>query len=189
MLHTTSLTTAVAAVMLGSAGLAAQSPSPMAAETGPSVATTAALPTADIVETAAAAGTFKTLLTAAEAAGLVETLKGEGPFTIFAPTDEAFAALPEGTVKSLLEPENRDRLRAILTYHVVPGRMMAADVLGASSLKTVEGQSLRVHVEDGQPMVDDAKILRTDIVASNGVIHVIDAVLLPPMEAKAPTNR
>lgn len=148
----------------------------------------ATLPSTDIVETAAAAGTFKTLLAAAQAAGRVETLEGEGPFTIFAPTDEAFDALPEGTVKSLLEPSNRDRSLAILTYHVVPGRMMAADVLTRTSLKTIEGRSVRVQVKDGQPMIDEANIVRTDIVASSGVIHVIDKVLLPPMTAAVPSK-
>lgn len=148
----------------------------------------ATLPSTDIVETAAAAGTFKTLLAAAQAAGRVETLEGEGPFTIFAPTDEAFDALPEGTVKSLLEPSNRDRSLAILTYHVVPGRMMAADVLTRTSLKTIEGRSVRVQVKDGQPMIDEANIVRTDIVASSDVIHVIDKVLLPPMTAAVPSK-
>ncbi|MDP2584513.1 MAG: fasciclin domain-containing protein [Candidatus Palauibacterales bacterium] len=148
----------------------------------------ATLPSTDIVETAAAAGTFKTLLAAAQAAGRVETLEGEGPFTIFAPTDEAFDALPEGTVKSLLEPANRDRSLAILTYHVVPGRMMAADVLTRTSLKTIEGRSVRVQVKDGQPMIDEANIVRTDIVASSDVIHVIDKVLLPPMTAAVPSK-
>ncbi len=133
----------------------------------------------DIVETAAAAGSFKTLVAAVQAAGLVETLKGSGPFTVFAPTDEAFAKLPAGTVEELLKPENRDRLRAILTYHVVPGRVPAAKVAGMRSASTVQGQSLDIRVRDGVPMVDNARILKTDIIASNGIIHVIDSVVLP----------
>jgi transforming growth factor-beta-induced protein len=134
----------------------------------------------DIVDVAASAGTFNTLVAAIKAAGLVETLKGDGPFTVFAPTDAAFAKLPAGTVESLLKPENRARLRAILTYHVVPGRVMAKDVVGLTSAKTVEGQSITVRVADGSVMVDNAKVIKTDILARNGVIHVIDAVMLPP---------
>jgi len=131
----------------------------------------------DIVETAVAAGSFKALATALEAADLVETLKGKGPFTVFAPTDEAFAKLPAGTVEALLK--DTAKLRAILTYHVVPGRVMAAEVTKLSSAKTVNGQSLSVRVQDGAVMVDNAKVITTDIAASNGVIHVIDAVILP----------
>lgn len=134
----------------------------------------------DIVDIAASAGTFNTLVAAIKAAGLVETLKGDGPFTVFAPTDEAFAKLPAGTLESLLKPENRAKLQAILTYHVVSGKVMAKDVVGLKSAKTVEGQSLTVRVEGGSVMVDNAKVIKTDIVAKNGVIHVIDAVLLPP---------
>jgi len=130
----------------------------------------------DIVDTAVAAGSFSTLVTAVKAAGLVETLKSPGPFTVFAPTDEAFAKLPEGTVEALLN--DKEKLTAILTYHVVPGKMMAADVLKSKSLKTVQGQSLEVSMGEG-PMIDGAKILKTDIETSNGVIHVIDSVVLP----------
>ena len=136
-------------------------------------------PTPDIVDTAVAAGSFQTLVAAVEAAGLVETLKGEGPFTVFAPTDGAFAQLPAGTVESLLQPENRDQLVAILTYHVVPGRLLASDVLASQSLPTVQGQTLTVSLEGGTPKVDAATIVQTDIEASNGVIHIIDSVLLP----------
>ena len=133
----------------------------------------------DIVDTAISAGSFKTLVAAVQAAGLVETLKGEGPFTVFAPTDEAFAKLPAGTVEELLKPENRAKLQAILTYHVVPGRLLAEDVVGLKSARTAQGQEVMISLKDGAAMVDDARIVETDIMASNGVIHVIDAVILP----------
>ncbi|WP_412031048.1 fasciclin domain-containing protein [Halomonas sp. M4R1S46] len=133
----------------------------------------------DIVDTAMAAGQFETLVAAVEAADLVDTLKGEGPFTVFAPTDEAFAALPDGTVEDLLKPENRETLQAILTYHVVPGRIMAEDAMAADSATTVQGQDVTVTTMDGQVMVDDATVIQADIEASNGVIHVIDGVLMP----------
>ncbi len=133
----------------------------------------------DIVDIAASAGSFNTLVAAVKAAGLVETLKGTGPFTVFAPTDEAFAKLPAGTVDNLLKPENIDQLRAILTYHVVPGKVMASDVVKLKSAKTVEGQSVKIMVMNGKVMVDNANVVKTDIAASNGVIHVIDAVILP----------
>ena len=133
----------------------------------------------DIVDVAASAGSFTTLVAAVQAAGLVETLKGDGPFTVFAPTDEAFAKLPAGTVESLLLPENRDQLVAILTYHVVSGKFLASDVVGLESAETVQGQNLTVSIRDGVPMVDESKIVQTDIAARNGVIHVIDTVLLP----------
>ena len=132
----------------------------------------------DIVAVAAGAGNFKTLVTAIKAAGLVETLQGKGPFTVFAPTDEAFAKLPEGTVADLLKPENKAKLVAILTYHVVPGKVMAADVKTMQA-KTVNGQELAIKVTDGKVTVDKANVTKTDIAASNGVIHVIDAVVLP----------
>lgn len=135
----------------------------------------------DIVDTAVEAGTFKTLVAAVTAAGLVDTLKGEGPFTVFAPTDEAFAALPEGTVADLLKPENKDKLVAVLTYHVLPGKIMSADIAGKQMMaKTVEGSEVDVNATDGV-MVDGAKVLTADIEASNGVIHVINAVILPKM--------
>lgn len=133
----------------------------------------------DIVDTAIAAGSFETLVAAVQAAGLVETLKGPGPFTVFAPTDEAFAALPAGTVEALLMPENIDQLIAILTYHVVDEELLAADVLASTSLETLQGQSLDVSLIDGLPFVDASGIVDTDIMTSNGVIHVIDSVLLP----------
>ncbi len=133
----------------------------------------------DLVDTAAGAGTFNTLVAAVEAAGLVDTLKGEGPFTIFAPTDEAFAALPEGTVEDLLKPENKDQLIAILTYHVVPGKVMAADVAGAeTTASSVQGGELMIDGTDGVT-VNGASVTQADIEASNGVIHVIDQVILP----------
>ncbi|MFC4974966.1 fasciclin domain-containing protein [Halomonas beimenensis] len=134
---------------------------------------------ADIVDTAVEAGQFETLVAAVQAADLVETLKGEGPFTVFAPTDEAFAALPEGTVEDLLMPENQDTLRAVLTYHVVPGKIMAEDAMAADSATTVQGQDLTITTMDGQVMIDDATVIQADIEASNGVIHVIDSVLMP----------
>ncbi len=133
----------------------------------------------DIVDTAAAAGKFKTLATALKAAGLIDTLKGEGPFTVFAPTDEAFGKLPAGTVEDLLKPENKAKLTKILTYHVVPGKVMAAEVVKLSAAKTVEGSEVTIKVEKGGVMVDNAHVVKTDIPASNGVIHVIDAVILP----------
>ncbi len=133
----------------------------------------------DIVDTAVAAGDFKTFTTALEAAGLVEALKGEGPFTVFAPTDEAFAKLPEGTLEDLLKPENKSTLQGILKYHVVAGKVMAADVVKVDSAKTLQGEELSVQVKDGTIMVDEATVVKTDIECSNGVIHVIDSVLLP----------
>lgn len=133
----------------------------------------------DIVDTAVAAGDFKTLAAALQAAGLVDTLKGPGPFTVFAPTDEAFAKLPAGTVEDLLKPENKDKLVAILTYHVVPGKVMAKDVTKLTSAKTVNGKSVTITEQNGSVMVDNAKVVQTDIATSNGVIHVIDSVILP----------
>jgi len=133
----------------------------------------------DIVDTAVAAGDFKTLATALQAAGLVDTLKGTGPFTVFAPTDEAFAKLPAGTVQDLLKPENHDKLVSILTYHVVPGKVMAKDVVKLHEAKTVNGREVKITTDGGKVMVDDANVVRTDIACSNGVIHVIDSVILP----------
>jgi uncharacterized surface protein with fasciclin (FAS1) repeats len=133
----------------------------------------------DIVDTAVGAGTFKTLATAVQAAGLADTLKGQGPFTVFAPTDEAFSKLPAGAVESLLKPENQEKLKAILLYHVVSGDLSAAQVVKMSSAKTVNGQNLKLTVDDGTVMVNDAKVVKADVLASNGVIHVIDTVLLP----------
>ncbi|CAB1083489.1 Secreted and surface protein containing fasciclin-like repeats [Olavius algarvensis Delta 1 endosymbiont] len=133
----------------------------------------------DIVDTAVSAKSFNTLVAALKAADLVDVLRGDGPFTVFAPTDAAFAKLPAGTVENLLKPENKAKLQSILTYHVVPGRYMAADVLKMSSAKTVNGKSFMVSMSGGDAMVDNAKIVKTDIMASNGVIHVIDSVILP----------
>jgi len=134
---------------------------------------------ADIVETAVSAGQFNTLVAAVEAAGLVEVLKGDGPFTVFAPTDEAFAALPEGTVEDLLKPENKDKLVAILTYHVVPGKVMSGDIAGQTlEVASVEGSSLSINATDGVK-IDNANVVSADIETSNGVIHVIDTVVLP----------
>ena len=133
----------------------------------------------DIVDTAVSAGSFKTLVAAVKAAGLVDTLKGTGPFTVFAPTDEAFAKLPAGTVEELLKPENKDKLVAILTYHVVPAKAMAKDVAGLPTAKTVNGKELKLKADGGNVMVDKAKVTKADIECSNGVIHVIDTVLMP----------
>ena len=133
----------------------------------------------DVVDTAVAAGDFTTLVTAIKAAGLVETLKSEGPFTVFAPTDHAFAKLPSGTVEDLLKHENKQKLVSILTYHVVPGKVMAADVVKLSHAKTVNGQSLMIKTSYGDVMVDNAKVIKTNIDCSNGVIHVIDSVVMP----------
>jgi len=133
----------------------------------------------DIVDTAVAAGNFKTLAAALKAAGLVDTLKGPGPFTVFAPTDEAFAKLPAGTVDDLLKPENHDKLVAILTYHVVAGKVTAKDVVKLHEAKTVNGKDVKIMVDGGKVMVDNANVVKTDIACSNGVIHVIDSVLLP----------
>ncbi|MEZ5354379.1 MAG: fasciclin domain-containing protein [Bryobacteraceae bacterium] len=138
-----------------------------------------AMASADIVDTAVAAGSFQTLVTAVKAAGLVETLKGPGPFTVFAPTDEAFAKLPAGTVESLLKPENKAKLVSILTYHVVAGNVMAADVVKLRHAKTVQGGNVNIKAAAGQVMIDDARVIKTDIAASNGVIHVIDTVIMP----------
>ncbi|MFN8179014.1 MAG: fasciclin domain-containing protein [bacterium] len=135
--------------------------------------------TMDIVDSAIAAGVFTTLVAAVKAAGLVETLRGKGPLTVFAPTDDAFAKLPHGTVESLIEPANKAKLVDILAHHVVPGRVMAADVVQLKSAKTALGQELIITVKDGKVMVDDAQVVRTDIATSNGVIHVIDRVILP----------
>jgi uncharacterized surface protein with fasciclin (FAS1) repeats len=135
---------------------------------------------ADIVDTAVEAGQFKTLAAALTAAGLVDTLKGPGPFTVFAPTDAAFAKLPAGTVESLLKPENKAQLVAILTYHVVPGKVMAADVVKVAEAKTVNGAMVDVKVDGDTVMIGDAKVVKANVPASNGVIHVIDTVLLPP---------
>ncbi len=133
----------------------------------------------DIVDTAVSAGSFKTLVAAVKAADLVETLKGDGPFTVFAPTDEAFAKLPEGTLEDLLKPENKEKLVSILTYHVVAGKVTSDKVVNLKEADTVNGKALSIEVIDGKVMVDNANVVGTDVMASNGVIHVIDTVVLP----------
>ena len=133
----------------------------------------------DIVDTASSAGSFNTLVAAVKAADLVDTLKSEGPFTVFAPTDEAFAKLPPGTLDDLLKPENKEKLQSILTYHVVPGKVMAKDVMMLTSAKTANGQSLSIDKSAGGVMIDNAKVVKTDIMCSNGIIHVIDTVVIP----------
>ncbi len=133
----------------------------------------------DIVDTAVAAGSFNTLAKALQAAGLVDTLKGKGPFTVFAPTDAAFANLPAGTLEDLLKPENKQTLTEILTYHVVSGKVAAADVTKLTTAKTVNGKSVRISAAGGAVMVDGATVVKADVMASNGVIHVIDSVILP----------
>ena len=135
-------------------------------------------PAKDIVDTAVAAGQFDTLVTAVKAADLVETLKGKGPFTVFAPTDEAFAKVPKEKLEALLK--DKKALTAVLTYHVVPGKVMAADVVKLDTAKTVQGKSVNIVTKDGKVTINGANVIKTDIVCSNGVIHVIDAVILPP---------
>lgn len=134
---------------------------------------------ADIVDVATENGSFNTLVAAVKAADLVETLKGEGPFTVFAPTDDAFAKLPDGTVDMLLMPENKDKLVSILTYHVVPGKVMAADVVKLDKAATVQGQDVMIKTMGDKVMVNDANVMATDVKAKNGVIHVIDTVIMP----------
>ena len=133
----------------------------------------------DIVDIAAGAEDFTTLVAAVKAAGLVDTLKGDGPFTVFAPTNDAFAKLPKGTVESLLKPENKKKLVAVLTYHVVPGKVLAGDVVKLSKAKTVQGSEVKVSVDGGKVKIDDAEVIKTDILCKNGVIHIIDSVILP----------
>ncbi len=155
------------AVTLGTFVVAMAAPAPVSAQSK------------DIVDTAVGAGSFTTLAKALEAAGLVTTLKGAGPFTVFAPTDEAFAKLPAGTLETLLKPENKQKLQRILTYHVVPGKVTAADVMKMKTAKAVSGDTITVHAADGGVRVDDAHVTKADVMASNGVIHVIDSVILP----------
>ena len=159
---------------VASAALIALSGAAIAAHHGEKEATSG-----DIVDVAVSAGQFNTLAAALEAAGLVDTLKGDGPFTVFAPTDAAFAKLPAGTIDNLLKPENKDQLIAILTYHVVSGNVMAADVVKLSSAATVNGAAVSIEVDNGIVRIDNATVLKTDIGASNGVIHVVDTVILP----------
>lgn len=133
----------------------------------------------DVVDMAAHAGVFNTLVQAIQSADLEPVLRGEGPFTVFAPTDEAFAKLPAGTIEDLLKPENQEKLQAILTYHVVPGEVYAKDVVKMESGKTANGQDVRIRTENGSVFIDDAKVTKADVPASNGVIHIIDTVLMP----------
>lgn len=176
-MRATSLLLAIALIGCGSA-----SSEPAPSETSSTSSSSGSEATAsDIVDTAVGAGSFTTLVAAVQAAGLEDTLRGPGPFTVFAPTDAAFAALPEGTVENLLLPENRDTLTAILTYHVVSGRVMAADAASLSSAPTVNGASAPIAPSDaGGLTIGGANIVTTDIECSNGVIHVIDAVMMPP---------
>lgn len=157
--------------------------SPVSAQCSGSKEKSAAMASGDIVDTAIAAGSFKTLVAAVKAAGLVDALKGEGPLTVFAPTDEAFAKLPAGTVESLLKPENKAKLTAILTYHVVPGRLMASDVVASPAFASLQGQRVDIAMRDGQAMIDNARIVTTDIKTTNGVIHVIDSVIMPSTDS------
>lgn len=179
------LLVAVSMVLAACAPAATPAPEPTAM---PEPTATPEPELADIVDTAVADGRFTTLVAAVEAAGLVETLKGEGPFTVFAPTDDAFAALPEGTIESLLLPENKQQLTDILLYHVVSGKVMAADVTGLESAATVLGKDIAIKVDMGNVYINEAKVIITDIETSNGVIHVIDAVLLPPSDEAAESN-
>jgi uncharacterized surface protein with fasciclin (FAS1) repeats len=133
-----------------------------------------------IVEVAVGSDDFETLVAAVKAADLVETLSGKGPFTVFAPTDDAFGKLPEGTVAELVKPENKKKLTSILTYHVVAGKVMAEDVVKLKNAKTVQGQKIRIRVKDGKVMINKANVVKADIPCKNGVIHVIDSVILPP---------
>jgi uncharacterized surface protein with fasciclin (FAS1) repeats len=162
-----SLYTAAIVALLGVLGVVGHGPAPASDK-----------PEKDIVDTAVGAGQFKTLVTAVKAAELVETLKGEGPFTVFAPTDEAFAKVPKETLESLLK--DKKALTGVLTFHVVPGNVRAADVVKLDSAKTVQGQSLKIETRDGKVQVNGINVIKTDITCKNGVIHVIDGVLLPP---------
>ena len=178
MMITTAMTLAL------SAGMSGPCSSPCSYEAKPQVQMTTVAydhhgKKKDIVDTAIAAGSFNTLAAALQAADLVDALKGEGPFTVFAPTDEAFAKLPAGTVETLLKPENKAQLQAVLLYHVVPGKAVAKDVVGKPAWATLNGQQINIATKGESPMVDNAKIVSTDVMASNGVIHVIDTVILP----------
>lgn len=159
------------------AALAALAASPALAECPGGCSTSIAKAQPTIVATATQAGNFQTLLAALDAAGLTATLEGAGPFTVFAPTDAAFAKLPEGTVEALLQ--DKEKLKSILTYHVVPGKLKAEQVLGGAKLTTVQGQALTASVKDGNPLINNAGIVKADLECSNGVIHVVDTVLLP----------
>lgn len=176
-----SATFATAVVAGGTCSGTSEAPSSSAcsANEGAQIVNVAHMSSQDIVDTAVAAGQFKTLAAALGAAGLVDALKGDGPFTVFAPTDEAFAKLPKGTIENLLKPENKALLTSILTYHVVPGRVLAKDVTKVNAADSLNGQRIAVAVSGGKVMVDQANVVKTDITASNGVIHVIDTVIMP----------
>lgn len=179
-------------VLYGTAGLAAFALLLLRGTAFAQYASEEAMDKPDVVDTATQADGFDTLVALVQQAGLVETLKGEGPFTIFAPTDEAFAGLPQETLDALMKEENRDQLRAILTYHVVPGSVMAADVVGLSEAATVQGASMGIAVNDGTVTLSGqnrATVMQTDIEASNGVIHVIDTVLLLPEDGTFMSNK
>jgi uncharacterized surface protein with fasciclin (FAS1) repeats len=171
---------AIALTFLSLAACGGEATPPANAPSGASTetVTTGTMDKKDIVDTAVAAGNFKTLAKALTEAGLIDTLKGPGPFTVFAPTDEAFAKLPPGTVEGLLK--DKDKLKAVLTYHVVSGKVMAADVSKLSTAKTVQGADVAVKASGGNVMINDAKVVKADIACKNGVIHVVDTVLLPP---------
>ena len=179
--RTTPIVAIVAALSLGACMQSNAQPQTAQMNDTVMVGGQAMFPSKDIIDNAVNSGEHKTLVAAVKAAGLVETLKGKGPFTVFAPTDDAFAKLPAGTVEDLLKPANKDKLAKILTYHVVPGRVMAADVAGKQlAAKTVEGGTIAVDGRKGVMLNGKAKVTKADIVADNGVIHVIDVVLLPP---------
>lgn len=186
MKHIFLLVVAAALVLSACAPAATSTPTQPPMPTATPVSPTATPAPKTIVDIAVADGRFSTLVTAVQAAGLVETLSGEGPFTVFAPTDDAFAKLPKETLENLLKPENKDQLVKVLTYHVVPGKVMASDVVKLSEAQTAAGEPIAIKVEGNKVFVNDAQVILTDIEASNGVIHVIDAVILPPsMKAEA----
>jgi uncharacterized surface protein with fasciclin (FAS1) repeats len=170
---------AVALGTVGGLGAAVSVAGPYDRDRAPAAAPAANAAGKDIVDTAVAAGKFNTLAAALKAAGLVDTLKGEGPFTVFAPTDEAFAKLPAGTLESLLKPENKEKLKVVLTYHVVPGKAMSSDLKDGQSVTTVNGKGATVKIDGGKVTVGDATVVKPDVAATNGVIHVIDTVLIP----------
>lgn len=180
MKHIFLLVVAAALVLSACAPAATSTPTQPPMPTATPVPPTATPAPKTIVDIAVADGRFSTLVTAVQAAGLVETLSGEGPFTVFAPTDDAFAKLPKETLENLLKPENKDQLVKVLTYHVVPGKVMASDVVKLSEAQTAAGEPIAIKVEGNKVFVNDAQVILTDIEASNGVIHVIDAVILPP---------
>jgi uncharacterized surface protein with fasciclin (FAS1) repeats len=179
LMHILRLVCGVSIAFASTAGPTFAGDCPLACKKAVAVKTVSFAHKKDIVDTAAEAEDFTTLVAAVKAAGLVETLKGDGPFTVFAPTNAAFGKLPEGTVDTLLKPENKEKLVSVLTYHVVPGKVMAADVIKLKNAKTVQGSEVDIVVTDGKVKIDNANVVKTDIECGNGVIHVIDAVILP----------